>query len=318
MRGTGTLRKSAVITAVCLAVMCVSGCGKPTPEQVAERTKLLYEAIKSDNLERAKLCIKLGANVNAEVYSWEVVYEGWKFTTDKNKVGSNRISRTTLLAYALSTDTNENIVELLIKAGADVNAKDDYPFGCTALMYVINNDQKDIAELLIKAGADVNAKTHDGWTALMGAAGCNGKDVAESLIKAGADVNAKTHDGWTALMMAARCDGKDVAELLIKAGADVNAKTHDGWTALMETASNYYDIKNKKNIAELLIKAGADSDAALKWAVINRASSETKFLIELGANVNAIDSDGLTLLTHAILYGYNDIADLLRAAGAKE
>lgn len=284
-RNRNIKRKLAIVVAVCLAVMCVLGCGKPTPEQVAERTKLLYEAIKSDNLERAKLCIKLGANVNAEVYSWEVVYGGWQFTTDKNKVGSNRISRTTLLAYALSTDTNENIVELLIKAGADVNAKDDYPFGCTALMYVINNDQKDIAELLIKVGADVNAKTHD---------------------------------GWTALMMAAGCDGKDVAELLIKAGADMNAKTHDGWTALMETASNYYDIKNKKNIAELLIKAGADSDAALKWAVINRASSETKFLIELGANVNAIDSDGLTLLTHAILYGYNDIADLLRAAGAKE
>lgn len=214
MRGTGTLRKSAVIAAVCLAVMCLPGYSEPTPEQVAERTELLLDAIKSDNLERAKLCIKLGANVNAEVYSWEVVNGGWQFTTDKNKVGSNRVETFTLLAYALSTGTNENIVELLIKAGADVNAKDDYPYGCTALMYVINNDQKDIAELLIKAGAD--------------------------------------------------------------------------------------------------------SDAALKWAVINRASSETKFLIELGANVNATDSDGLTLLTHAILYGYNDIADLLRAAGAKE
>ncbi len=41
-------------------------------------------------------------------------------------------------------------------------------------------------------------------------------------------------------------------------------------------------------------------------------------LINAGANVNATDSEGLTLLTHAILYGKSDIADLLRAAGAKE
>ncbi|MDE7291780.1 MAG: hypothetical protein K2N58_07015 [Treponemataceae bacterium] len=37
MKGILTLKKSAVIAVVCLAALCVSGCSKPTPEQVAER-----------------------------------------------------------------------------------------------------------------------------------------------------------------------------------------------------------------------------------------------------------------------------------------
>lgn len=61
---------------------------------------------------------------------------------------------------------------MLIKAGADVNAKDNS--GNTALRIVAQNHKKDIVELLINAGADVNTRTSDGKTALMIAAEENG------------------------------------------------------------------------------------------------------------------------------------------------
>lgn len=218
MKRMGTVRKWAVAVAVCLAVLCLPGYSEPTPEQIVEWTKLLYEAVKNDDVEWVKLCINHGAYVNA-------------------RVGG-------------------------------------------------------------------------GSTVLMSA---NSKDVADVLIKAGADVNAKDTNGLTALIFTTSHDRKAIAELLIKAGADVNAKTNDGLTALM-----YVTYSGRKDIAELLIKAGADGNAALIFAIDNNNEPAAKLLIELGADVNAKDNDGLSLLTHAILYGHNYIADLLRAAGARE
>ena len=319
MKGMGTLRKSAVIAAVCMAVLCLPSYSEPTPEQVKARTNLLVAAIENNDVERAKLCIKLGADVNTKVYCSLDERGRYCVTTNKNEIHYGQIDTYTLLTYALAYEKSKDIVELLIKAGADVNVKSYY--GDVFMGVASRKGWKDITELLIKSGADVNAKDNDGWTALMSAAGADNKDTVELLIKAGTDVNAKDNDGHSALMQAARLNYvggehnyKDTAELLIKAGADVNVKSNDGWSALMWAAMN-----NKKDVAETLIKAGSDSSAALIWALNETPFSDaTKLLIKAGADVNAKDSEGISALTYAILYGKNDIADLLRAAGAKE
>lgn len=126
------LKKSAFIVAVCMAVLCASGCSessKPTPEQIAERTNLLYHAVRNDDLEMVKACIEAGARVNA-VYLTSDRTENALITAVKRK--------------------RTDIAELLIKSGADVNAKTVY--GETALMYAEGHD--DIVELLRAAGAE--------------------------------------------------------------------------------------------------------------------------------------------------------------------
>jgi len=64
-----------------------------------------------------------------------------------------------------STEGQLEIVRLLIKAGADVNAKNFY--GSTPLIYASMNGNIDIVKMLIEVGADVNAKNKFGNTALM-------------------------------------------------------------------------------------------------------------------------------------------------------
>ena len=115
----------------------------------------------------------------------------------------------------------------------------------------------------------------------------NTSRVAE-LISSGADVNAKDKGGWTALIWLAFRGHTGIVKLLIDKGAEVNAKTNYGETALIMAAF--------------------------------RGHTETmKLLIDKGADVNAkFGEDGWTALMLATKYGYSDIIQLLKQAGARE
>ena len=56
------------------------------------------------------------------------------------------------------------IVEMLLKAGANVNVTNEY--GDTALMLAVGGGHTEIVRMLIQRRADVNAKTNSGNTAL--------------------------------------------------------------------------------------------------------------------------------------------------------
>lgn len=139
---------------------------------------------------------------------------------------------------------------LLIKKGADVNAKTDD--GRTPLHRAAENNAAETAAVLIQHGADVNAKTDDGRTPLYLAAGNNVAEVVALLIQHGADVNVKTNHGRTPLHWAAWHDAAAAATVLIQLGADVNAKDEYGVTPLRWAAG-----KNAAEAAALLIQHGA-------------------------------------------------------------
>ena len=114
-----------------IAALLLVGCGESPNE-------LLHQAVIDGNIEAVKQHIAAGADVNAKA--------------------ENGVT-------PLHWTETEEIAELLIAQGADVNAKDDWS-GSTPLHRAATFGYKEIAELLIGKGADVNARTGSGETPL--------------------------------------------------------------------------------------------------------------------------------------------------------
>lgn len=134
-----------------------------------------------------------------------------------------------------------NIVSYLIKHGANVNnMNNDH---VTPLMHHIEhlsdlNNYEDNIKAMLKAGADVNAKDKNGKTALMYAADAGNDETIKELLKAGANIQAKDNNGKTALMYAASTGNEDAIKALIKAGADLSAVDNKGKTAQIYAAES--------------------------------------------------------------------------------
>ena len=157
------------------------------------------------------------------------------------------------------------ILELLLGAGADVNAtimENDDDLGTTALLKAAWCGDIQTSLLLLRYGADVNARPcpFGGWTALQAAAEKRYTELIDILLDAGADVNAEAHPdgGRTALQAAAMGGDTTLVEIFLRKGAYVNAAAAEssGVTALQGAA-----IQGHLQIVLSLLKAGADPNA---------------------------------------------------------
>ena len=72
----------------------------------------------------------------------------------------------TPLITAASFNTDPEVITTLLKAGADLEARDSSPYGMTALMgAAYTNRNPEVIITLLKAGADARAKDKGGRTA---------------------------------------------------------------------------------------------------------------------------------------------------------
>lgn len=144
--------------------------------------------------------------------------------------------RTALIA---ALDNDLEVLSILLEAGADVNARDEY--GWTVLM-VASTENPEAVSLLLEAGADVDAKTGWGMTALMMAASLNKTpEILSLLLNAGADIDARDRNNSTALMFAVLNNpNPDILSFLLNAGADITAKDYSGMTALDQARRFHY------------------------------------------------------------------------------
>lgn len=103
---------------------------------------------------------------------------------------------------------------LLLDAGADVNARSANDFAVLPIHSAVAGGHDDVVEILISAGADVNATQRHGWTPLHGAAQNGSLVTVERLLAAGADRAARNDDGVSAADLARAAGHPEIEGLL--------------------------------------------------------------------------------------------------------
>lgn len=203
-------------------------------------------------------------------------------------------------------------VNLLLQAGADVNAKQFLAF--TPLRMAVGASRSDVVKLLLSAGADVNTRDeNDGSTHLHWAASKDA-EIAFLLIEAGADINAVNNRGETPLSIACTRGKSDCVRVLLEAGADITPLLNDkdifvkmAWNCNAECARVLLSLVDpeKLNVPPLL------------HAVVMNDAQGVQRLLNEGSDANELLYNQLTSLHYAAGYGHKDCLHILLQAGAK-
>ncbi|XP_065349156.1 transient receptor potential channel pyrexia-like [Cloeon dipterum] len=128
----------------------------------------------------------------------------------------------------------EQVVKMLVAAGADVNILNTYT-GSSALHHAAARCSLSATRLLMEHGAVVEKLSASGATALHEAAHSGALEVLEYILDTTAGmnlVNKSDHVGLTPLHKAAFSGSRGCLELLLKKGGHLGVQTHSGTSVL--------------------------------------------------------------------------------------
>lgn len=158
-------------------------------------------------------------------------------------------------------------------------------FGGTALIAAVSRTNKDMIEVLLRAGADINQKSH-WWAGPFGVMDDAWREpsMPEFLMARGARLEIhhavrlgmmaqvrRMLDADPALVHARGGDGQlplhfaqtiEMAELLLERGADVNARDIDH-----ESTAAQYMVRDRQDVARFLVQRGSDTDILMAAAL---------------------------------------------------
>jgi ankyrin repeat protein len=210
-----------------------------------------------------------------------------------------------------------DIVKILLNSGAKVNARDS--LGKTPLLLIIPKEsQAAIYTVLLMRKADANAKDLYGDTPLH-IATMDSVDVRilQKLVDAGADINERNKGGVTPLALAVEHNLKDHILFYANLGADINAEDKQHDTPLTRSfAQNLDSLKmlvNKNNITS----RDSAGNTPLHLAIAYKANMDyIRYLLECGADIDARNSNGDSVLYLAVQNNAREIGEILINKGA--
>jgi uncharacterized protein len=220
---------------------------------------------------------------------------------------------------------------LLLAAGANVNDADAW--GVSAMVLAAHSGFTEMVEFLLDRGADANA-IGPGFTALHEAVMRRDERMVTALLAHGANPNTPLQTwtperrssadfnftpsliGATPFWLAAHFHEPAIMRLLVKQGAD----------PLFVLRNEYYvnDFNDRRTQASTALLAALGIGGGRAWVLPDRAQLEglvlesVKLAIELGVDVNALNTDGRTALDIARASKIESVVNVLVAHGAKQ
>jgi ankyrin repeat protein len=231
---------------------------------------------------------------------------------------------TPLLFAARQGDINS--AELLLAAGANVN--ETAPDGTSALVVAAHSGHGRFARFLLDKGADPNA-ADAGYAALHAAVLRGDPDLVRALLAHGANPNSRltrgtavtrngkdwilpeTWLGATPVWLAAKFLEVDSVRTLVAGGADPLLSLADETTPLMAAAGIGWgqEAVDRRDRTAYVDPTKTSDDGPTLEAV--------KLLVELGADLQAVNQAGDTALHGAAARGFNAVAQFLVERGSK-
>jgi uncharacterized protein len=231
-----------------------------------------------------------------------------------------------------------DVVRLLLKAGVDINAvtaptirpsSKQLRRGSSALTIAVENGRFDLASLLLDLGAKAD-DIRSGFTPLHiltwirkpdrgedegdpipeDPSRMTSEELIRKLVAKGADVNARLtggpsgggridRNGCTPFMLAADTADAPYMRLLVELGADPKIPNVDGCTPIMAAAG--------------LGTRAAEEEAGTE----DEAIEAIAYLLELGADINAVSNIGDTAMHGAAFANFPKVVKFLAVKGAR-
>jgi ankyrin repeat protein len=153
-----------------------------------------------------------------------------------------------VLAIAAESSSKQEATRALLDAGANPNLRDKQ--GRTAAHLFLSgkwpwSEAADCVGMLVKAGADLSAKDDHGKTPLHYLAALGNQQpmffmrgIGDVFVAAKVDFEARNNDGDTPLLIAAKTGTHDVFDWLVQQGANLDATNNAGETPRILSARN--------------------------------------------------------------------------------
>ena len=220
-----------------------------------------------------------------------------------------------------SPSSNLLIMDLLIKAGANVNhrGRDSQE---SAFYYAVDRNLMEAVRALITAGADVNLGNLQGTTPLHRAASKGMSELYNFLLVKGADPNKPDEEGSSPVMAAAFHGHVDAVRSLVHHGGKIETRNKRGESAVFLAAQNGHP-----NIIPVLLSLGADVNQSdnmgatpVFMAALQGHTNVLKALFACGGllSINTPTLNGDTPLDAAIQGHKTETISLLDAHGGKK
>ena len=305
-------------------------------EKANGQTALMFAAWEN-RADVIRLLVDHGAH--AGLTSLVVAMDDRRYDSDGNELPAGRprapgansmMGGMTALLYA-ARDGHLEAVQALVESGAVVDQVAGSE-GSSPMVIAIANGHYTVAKWLLDAGADPNVANIDGLAPLYATINMrfapvswapnprtdqervDALELLAALLDGGADPTARiarglwfsptSHNGlWidpagaTPFWRAAQASDVESMRLLLAAGADPHLPTFAGTTPLMVASGIGWRGNFSQNAPESWMQA-------------------VHFLVELGAEVDAVDSRGYTALHGAAALGNNEMVEFLVARGA--